>query len=56
LGIAFPVSDYSELQNILNNLLTDAQKRESISNECTVFTDQNIGATLKILNKVFNNS
>ncbi|MBV5312080.1 MAG: 3-deoxy-D-manno-octulosonic acid transferase [Prolixibacteraceae bacterium] len=56
LGIAFPVSDYSELQNILNNLLTDAKKREFISNECTVFTNQNIGATLKILNKVFNNS
>ena len=55
LGIAFPVADYELFQTTLTNLLTDTQKRNSISNECIVFTKQNIGATQKIIDKVFNN-
>lgn len=55
LGIAFPVADYELFQTTLTNLLTDTQKRNSISNECITFTKQNIGATQKIIDKVFNN-
>lgn len=54
LGVAFPVSDYSALHSVLELLLSDAEKRESISAECITFTKQNIGATQIILNKVFN--
>ncbi|HAQ21171.1 MAG TPA: 3-deoxy-D-manno-octulosonic acid transferase [Prolixibacteraceae bacterium] len=55
LGIAFPVADYTTFQTTITNLLTDTQKRNSISNECITFTKQNIGATQKIIDKVFNN-
>ena len=55
LGIAFPVADYELFQTTLTNLLTDTQKRNSISNKCNTFTKQNIGATQKIIDKVFNN-
>jgi len=56
LGIAFPVADYELFQTTMTNLLTNTQKRNSISNECITFTKQNIGATQKIIDKVFNNS
>ena len=56
LGIAFPVHDYPSLQNVLNSLLQDAEKRALISRECTNFTKQDIGATQIILDKVFTNS
>ncbi|MBA4408027.1 MAG: glycosyltransferase N-terminal domain-containing protein [Bacteroidota bacterium] len=56
LGIAFPVADYTTFQTTITHLLTDTQKRNLISNACTVFIRQNIGATQLILNKVFNNS
>jgi 3-deoxy-D-manno-octulosonic-acid transferase len=55
LGIAFPVTDYEMFQTTLTNLLADRQKRNSISKECVNFTKQNIGATQKITDKVFNN-
>ncbi|MFA5329648.1 MAG: glycosyltransferase N-terminal domain-containing protein [Prolixibacteraceae bacterium] len=54
LGVAFPISDYTGFQSVLNSLLTDHSKRETIAVECIHFTKQNIGATQIILNKVFN--
>lgn len=54
LGIAVPVTDYSSLQSILDILLTDTEKRDSISKDCITFTNQNLGATQIILTKVFN--
>jgi 3-deoxy-D-manno-octulosonic-acid transferase len=56
LGIAFPVTDYELFQATLAELLADPQKRKAISEKCINFTKQNIGATLKITDKVFNNS
>jgi len=56
LGIAYPISDYNSLQTILEDLLTDTKKMDSISRECINFTNQNLGATEFILNKVFNKS
>jgi 3-deoxy-D-manno-octulosonic-acid transferase len=54
-GIAFPVEDFSALESNLNLLLKDGELRNSISQKCLSFTDQNIGATQLILEKVFNN-
>lgn len=54
LGIAFPVNDYPSLGSILNQLLSDNDKRNRIASECTNFTNHNLGATQIILNKVFN--
>lgn len=54
LGVAFPVSDYDTLHAILSDLLSDDTKRASISSQCTAYTNQNLGATNIILNKVFN--
>jgi 3-deoxy-D-manno-octulosonic-acid transferase len=54
LGVAFSVSDFRTLQAILSDLLSDDSKRASISIQCTAFTNQNLGATNIILNKVFN--
>ena len=56
LGIAYPISDYNSLQTILEDLLTDTKNLDSISRECINFTNQNLGATEFILNKVFNKS
>jgi len=56
LGIAYPVSDYDSLQTILNNLLTDTAKKDSISRDCITFANQNLGATSIILDKVLNKS
>ena len=56
LGIAYPITEYSALQSILDTLLHDAEKRDSISRECILFTNQNLGATQIILNKVFSQS
>jgi len=55
LGIAFPVDDSELFQTTLTDLLTDSQKRNAISAKCITFTEQNIGATRKITDKVFNN-
>ena len=54
LGIAFPVNDSSSLNTILDQLLSDNEKRNSIAGQCAHFTNQNLGATQIILNKVFN--
>lgn len=54
LGVAFPVTDYESLQSVLSPLLYDDQKRNTIAGECTQFTNQNLGATQIILDKVFN--
>ncbi len=54
LGIAFPISNSEELSTILNQMLLDKEKRESVCQKCTTFTNQNLGATQVILNKVFN--
>lgn len=54
LGIAFPINDSPSLNTILDQLLLDNDKRNSIAVECTNFTNQNLGATQIILNKVFN--
>jgi 3-deoxy-D-manno-octulosonic-acid transferase len=55
IGVAFPVADFSSLETILDSLLNDAEKRILISQICITFTNENIGATQLILNKVFNN-
>jgi len=54
LGIAFPINGSPSLNTILDQLLLDNDKRNSIAGECTNFTNQNLGATQIILNKVFN--
>jgi len=54
LGIAFPIADYQSLAPVLDDLLGDDLERAVISSKCTTFTNQNIGATTAILNKVFN--
>ena len=56
LGIAFPISDYTSLQPIFEHILSDPEKKSLISQKCTAFTKENVGATQLILNKVFNNS
>jgi len=56
LGIAFPISDYSSLQPIFEQILSDPEKKNLISQKCTAFTGENVGATQLILDKVFNNS
>lgn len=55
LGIAFPVNNSEDLNSILDQLLFNASEREKIAQKCTVFTQQNLGATQTILDKVFNN-
>lgn len=54
LGIAFPVNDSPSLNSILDELLSDNEKRNWIASECASFTNHNLGATQIILNKVFN--
>jgi len=56
LGIAFPVADFETFDLRLTTLLADQEKRNVISDKCITFTKQNIGATTKITDKVFNNS
>ena len=53
-GIAFPVNDSPSLNMIFDQLLSSNEKRNSIAGQCTHFTNQNLGATQIILNKVFN--
>lgn len=54
LGIAFPVNDFTSLNAILDQLLSNNEQRNSIAGQCTHFTNQNLGATQIILTKVFN--
>lgn len=55
LGIAFPVSHSGELTETLDSLLSNNNRRKQIAAACVGFTNQNLGATKVILNKVFNN-
>lgn len=54
-NISFSVSNQEELNNILNRLLNSKKEREEISKNCHAFMTQNIGATQRIFEKVFNN-
>ncbi len=54
LGVAFPVNSKDELNTALNQMLFNKEKRENVAQECVLFTNQNLGATQIILNKVFN--
>jgi len=54
LGIAFPINNSSSLNSIFDQLLSDNEKRNSITEECSNFINQNLGASQIILNKVFN--
>jgi 3-deoxy-D-manno-octulosonic-acid transferase len=55
LGVAHSVNDYQGLKTILDRYLSDAGKREQVALSCIQFTQQNLGATQIIINKVFNN-
>jgi 3-deoxy-D-manno-octulosonic-acid transferase len=54
LGIAFPIAGFNNLQTIVDELLSDEKTRKLISAKCKIFTENNLGATQIILNKVFN--
>lgn len=54
LGIAYPVKDSSALMTIMESLLSDSKKRAYITESCRSFTQQNLGATQTIIDKVFN--
>ena len=54
LGIAFPINNSSSLNSIFDQLLSDNEKRNSITEECSNFINKNLGASQIILNKVFN--
>lgn len=55
LKVAFPVTNYPELKEVLEPLLSDGEKRKSIARQCTNFTSRNLGATQTILSKVLTN-
>jgi len=54
LGIAFPVNNSEELTTIFDQQLLNVEARQEVAQKCTAFTNQNLGATQIILNKVFN--
>jgi len=54
LGIAIPVNDFISLEHSMNTLLSDSKRKLSIAQSCETFTNENIGATQLILDKVFN--
>lgn len=54
LGIAFPVNNSEELTTIFSQQLLNVEARQKVAQKCTAFTNQNLGATQIILNKVFN--
>ncbi len=54
LGVAYPISDYPELETILTKLLINDEERRNIAAKCNSYTNQNIGASQLILHKVFN--
>jgi 3-deoxy-D-manno-octulosonic-acid transferase len=55
LEVAYPIKDYSQLYTILDSLLSDKGKRESIARKCIKYTEQNLGATQIIMDLIFNN-
>ncbi len=54
-GLAFSISNQTELNNRLDKLIANPDKRELIAGGCERFMSENIGATQEILDKVFNN-
>jgi 3-deoxy-D-manno-octulosonic-acid transferase len=54
LGIAFSINNFPSLNLIFDQLLSDSEKRNFITEECSNFINQNLGASQIILNKVFN--
>ena len=54
LQVAFPVTDYPRLKEILDDLLSDPEKRKTIASRCNRFTAQNLGATQTIIRHIFN--
>lgn len=54
-NIAFSINNEIELNSILGNLLSDEKQCKLIAEKSNHFMNQNIGATHKIMRKVFNN-
>ncbi len=55
-GIAQNVNSTEELSNAISFLLNNKQALAQVENTCQQFTEENIGATQIIINKVFNNT
>ena len=53
-GGAFPIQDFNQLENILNDFLSDQNKLKKASEICKKYVAGNIGSTQIILEKVFN--
>lgn len=53
LGIAYPIHNYDELKTTIELLIADPEKREQISSACKSYTQLNIGATQKIIDRIF---
>lgn len=51
--LAFPVNNGDELLNELNGLLGNKKKLQKIKLGCHQFMQENLGATAKIMNKIF---
>lgn len=54
--IAYSILTDQECKNIIENLLFNNYKKQVIKSKCKNFMQENIGATQKIIKKVFNNS
>lgn len=54
LGVAYPISNSEDLGSVLDRMLFDKEANGKVAEECIAFTNQNLGATRVILNKVFN--
>jgi len=53
-GGAFTVKDFGELKSIFEKLLNDKDYLEKVSSVSKKYVDENVGATLFIIKKVFN--
>ncbi len=53
-GGAFAISDYSSLENTLQNILFQPATRKSASESCKSYVAKNVGSTQLIVKKVFN--
>ncbi len=54
-GVAYPILNFHDLKNSLDSLFADENLRAEIAKSCRSYTQSNLGATEKILSKVFNN-
>ena len=54
-GLAFPVTQKSEVNSKLNELFSQPELCEEIASGCRQFMDENVGATQLVLQIVFNN-